>query len=96
MLPYQCAAGDAVSAEEKMEKTWNDLVREVAADFGIVPDDAECGRVLRNYTGFPAFWRGDPETCCREQLRTFFADPEGTARRIDAEMEAGSAAAETT
>lgn len=27
--------------------------------------------VLWNYTGFPAFWAGDPETCLREQLQHY-------------------------
>ena len=54
--------------------TFKDLVREVADQYGHVPplSDEECMYILWEWTGFPGFFHGDPETCCREQLHEYF------------------------
>lgn len=31
--------------------------------------DDEAMGILWNYTGYPSFWRGNPDTCLREQLQ---------------------------
>lgn len=31
--------------------------------------DDEAMSILWNYTGYPSFWSGEPETCLREQLQ---------------------------
>ena len=47
--------------------TWIELVREYFPN--VSEDKAEY--ILWNETGFPSFWRGDPEQSCREQLEDF-------------------------
>lgn len=45
--------------------TWGDLVREYFPN----ATDKEVNHILWNYTGYPEFWHGDAEHCCREQLQ---------------------------
>lgn len=52
--------------------TWVQLARKVAAEFRVVLLDAQADHVLWEHTGFPSFWKGDPEECCTRQLRDFF------------------------
>ena len=54
-------------------RTWLDLARSVAWEFGIDLGPDEADHVLWEYTGFPAFWSGDPIECCTRQLREHFA-----------------------
>ena len=42
-----------------------ELVREYFPDV----DDYRAGYILWNYTGYPGFFTGDPETCLRDQLQ---------------------------
>ena len=52
------------------------IAHEVFAD---VPNDDEGEKYLEfviwNWTGFPCFWAGDPETKFREQLTKYRDDP---------------------
>lgn len=53
---------------------WIELVQETAKEFDIKLTSSEADYILWEETGFPAFFDGDPETCCREQLRKFFRE----------------------
>lgn len=52
--------------------TWTDVARSVAWEFGFDLPFAQADYILWEHTGFPSFWRGDPLTCCIEQLRAYF------------------------
>lgn len=54
--------------------TFLDIAREVAAEFRLVLTDHAAMDVLWEYTGYPSFWRGDPEAECRRQLREHFTE----------------------
>lgn len=62
-----------------------DLVRDFFPDVS----DEQALDILWNYTGFPAFWDGDPLKVCREQLA--YLKEVGPAR-VDADFEAALAA----
>lgn len=65
--------------------TFLDLVREYFPD----ATEQEVLDILWNYTGYPGFWDGDPETCCRAQLQ-YLKDV--GRDQVDAELfEAGEA-----
>jgi hypothetical protein len=46
---------------------WIDIVRQ---ELGDMPSE-QAGFILWEHTGFPIFWDGDPQECCRAQLREF-------------------------
>ena len=50
---------------KKKGKTWGDLVREY---FPQASDD-EVEYILWTHTGYPCFWIGTAEDCCRRQLQ---------------------------
>ena len=52
--------------------TWIELVRDEAKKLKRTVTDEQADYILWEHTGFPEFWQGDPETCCREQVREFF------------------------
>ena len=43
--------------------------------------DNSLGYIIWNFTGYPSFWDGDPETCFRRQLQEYHDDPEGVETR---------------
>lgn len=53
--------------------TWRDLVTQVAALYGTKVTDDEADTILWNFTGYPAFFYGDPAKCATRQVNEFFA-----------------------
>ncbi len=45
------------------------------------------GYIIWNFTGYPQFWDGDPETCFRRQLQEYHDDPAGVEARQQAAYE---------
>ena len=43
----------------------------IAREYFPDANEETLGYILWNHTGFPGFWKGDPETCLREQLRSY-------------------------
>lgn len=42
---------------------------DIAKEYFPQATDEQIDFILWEYTGFPAFWNGDPETCLRKQLQ---------------------------
>lgn len=54
-------------------RTWLDLARSVAWEYGFDISFEQADHDLWEYTGFPAFWTGDPVECCTRQLHEYYA-----------------------
>lgn len=68
LLSARVATNAAVAGEVAMTEL--DLIAIVRE---YVPDatDDQAGYILWNFTGYPCFWDGDPETELRRQLQDF-------------------------
>lgn len=54
------------------KRTWADIVNSVAWNFGQNLTARQAEDLLWGYTGFPCFWRGEPEASARKQLWDYF------------------------
>ncbi len=58
-------------------QTVQTFVQRVAREHGYEVDRIEAMTIAWEYTGYPAFWTGDPMECFDRQLTEFFAGPLG-------------------
>lgn len=57
---------------------------DVVKEFFPEATDDEAMGILWNYTGYPSFWRGEPNKCLREQLQHLKdVGPEAVDRELD-------------
>ena len=56
----------------KLSKPIYEIMQDIATKYNITIPKDDYEVILWTATGYPCFWRGDPEKCFRSQLNIFF------------------------